>query len=312
MDIVLHALNGVFTVMIMIAFGFWMERKGWFTEDSIGLISKMVNNICLPTFMMSNIVANFTHDKLIELSRGLPVPFISMMLGYFASMFLARAIGVPKNRQAIFQICVAFSNTIFIGLPLGIALFGEEGAPYVMVYYMVNTSLFWTIGMHDLATGSGEDLPWLSWKSIKKVISPPLLGFATGVVMVLLGLQLPQPIFKAFHYIGSMSTPLAMIFIGIAISKTDWNEIHLGKDLVFGMLGRYFVCPLLVIALLPFFDLDPMMQKVFVIIAAMPAMTNISIVAKNYGGDYKYAAMLISVSTVLAIIMIPFYMWLIH
>ncbi len=312
MDIVLHALNGVFTVMIMIAFGFWMERKGWFTEDSIGLISKMVNNICLPTFMMSNIVANFTHDKLIELSRGLPVPFISMMLGDFASMFLARAIGVPKNRQAIFQICVAFSNTIFIGLPLGIALFGEEGAPYVMVYYMVNTSLFWTIGMHDLATGSGEDLPWLSWKSIKKVISPPLLGFATGVVMVLLGLQLPQPIFKAFHYIGSMSTPLAMIFIGIAISKTDWNEIHLGKDLVFGMLGRYFVCPLLVIALLPFFDLDPMMQKVFVIIAAMPAMTNISIVAKNYGGDYKYAAMLISVSTVLAIIMIPFYMWLIH
>lgn len=54
------------------------------------------------------------------------------------------------------------------------------------------------------------------------------------------------------------------------------------------------------------------MEKVFVIMAAMPAMTNTAIVAKGYGGDYKYAAMLTAVSTVLAVFAIPFYMWLIH
>ena len=52
--------------------------------------------------------------------------------------------------------------------------------------------------------------------------------------------------------------------------------------------------------------------KVFVIMAAMPAMTNTAIVAKGYGGDYKYAAMLTAVSTVLAVFAIPFYMWLVH
>ena len=34
--------------------------------------------------------------------------------------------------------------------------------------------------------------------------------------------------------------------------------------------------------------------------------------AKGYGGDYKYAAMLTAVSTVLAVFAIPFYMWLVH
>ena len=48
------------------------------------------------------------------------------------------------------------------------------------------------------------------------------------------------------------------------------------------------------------------------VLAAMPAMTNTAIVAKGYGGDYKYAAMLTAVSTVLAVLSIPFYMWLVH
>lgn len=312
MEVVVHALNGVATVLIMILFGFVMERKGWFSEESISLISRMVNQVCLPTYMLTNILANFQHDQLISMSRGLIVPFISMMAGYFISLLLGRIVDIPRSRKGIFSICVSFSNTIFIGLPLGIALFGEAGVPYIMVYYMVNTTLFWTIGVHDLAIGSGEEVPWFSRRTIRSIISPPLMGFMLGVVMILLEWKLPQPVFKSFHYIGSMTTPLAMLFIGIAMSKTNWQEISVGKDLVVGMLGRYFICPLIVYAIIPFFHLDPMMEKVFVIMAAMPAMTNTAIVAKGYGGDYKYAAMLTAVSTVLAVVMIPFYMWLVH
>ena len=221
-------------------------------------------------------------------------------------------IGVPRAHQGIFSTCVAFSNTIFIGLPLGIALFGDAGAPYIMIYYMVNTTLFWTIAFHDLATCSGTETPLFSWKTLRSIMSPPLMGFMLGVAMVLLEWSLPEPIFRSFHYLGSMTTPLAMLFIGIAMSKTNWNEIALGKELVAAMLGRYLICPWIVFLIIPFLHLEPMMEKVFVIMAAMPAMTNTAIVAKSYGGDYKYAAMLTAVSTVLAIVVIPFYMWVVH
>ncbi len=312
MEIVLHALNGVVTVMIMIAVGFCLERRRWFSEDSISLISRLVNYVCLPTYMMTNILSQFKHDQLITLSHGLIVPLLSMLAGYFISRLLGRLTGVPHEHQGIFSICVSFSNTIFIGLPLGIALFGDEGAPYIMIYYMVNTTLFWTIGLHDLAIGSGAETSLFSLKTLKSIMSPPLMGFMLGVVMVLLELQLPEPLFKSFRYLGSMTTPLAMLFIGIAMSKTNWKEIALGKELVVAMLGRYLICPWIVFLLVPFFNLDPMMEKVFVIMAAMPAMTNTAIVAKGYGGDYKYAAMLTAVSTLLAVIAIPFYMWLVH
>lgn len=312
MDIVLHSLNGVLTVLIMIAMGVLLERKGWFDEKSVSLVSKLVTQVCLPTYMLTNILGRFQHDQLISMSKGLIVPLLSMMAGYFISKLIARLIGVPRSRAGIFTACVSFSNTIFIGLPLGIALFGDEGAPYIMIYYMVNTTLFWTLGVYELASGSGEAVSLFSRQTLHNILSLPLLGFMAGVVMVILEWQLPQPVFKAFSYIGGMTTPLAMLFIGIAMSKTNWQEIKLGKELIVAMLGRYFVCPILVMLMLPFFDLEPLMEKVFVMIAAMPAMTNTAIVAKAYGGDYKYAAMLTAVSTVLAIGMIPFYMWLIH
>ena len=312
MEIILHALNGVLTVMLMIAVGFVLERRGWFSEDSVALISRLVNYVCLPTYMLTNILSQFKHDQLISLSHGLIVPIISMLAGYALSVLLGKIVGVPRVHQGIFSACVAFSNTIFIGLPLGIALFGDAGAPYIMIYYMVNTTLFWTIGFHDLAIGSGAETPLLSKKTLKSIMSPPLMGFMLGVVMVLLEWNLPEPVFKSFHYLGSMTTPLAMLFIGIAMSKTRWEEIAVGKELVVAMLGRYLICPWIVFLILPFFHLEPMMEKVFVIMAAMPAMTNTAIVAKGYGGDYKYAAMLTAVSTVLAVFAIPFYMWLVH
>lgn len=153
---------------------------------------------------------------------------------------------------------------------------------------------------------------WFSRRTLCSIVSLPLVGFMTGAAFVLLEWDLPQPLFAACRYIGSMTTPLAMLFIGIAMSKTDWREIRLGKELLAGMLGRFFICPFIVLGIAPLFHLDEMMTKVFVVMSAMPTMTNTAIVAKSYGGDYKYAAMLTAVSTVLAAAVIPFYMWLIH
>ena len=161
MEIVLHALNGVLTIMLMIAVGFYLERRGWFSEESVALISRLVNYVCLPTYMLTNILGQFKHDQLITLSHGLIVPVISMLAGYFISRLLGRLIGVPlEHRGIFFYLRQLFPIQFFIGLPLGIALFGDAGAPYIMIYYMVNTTLFWTIGFHDLASSNGVTMPF--------------------------------------------------------------------------------------------------------------------------------------------------------
>ncbi len=312
MAIILHALNGVLIVVLMIACGFYLERRGWFSEDGITLLSRLVNQLCLPTYMVANLLRNFSHDQLLSMGRGVALPFLSMLAGYFISKGIARLARIPEARRGIFVTCLSFSNVIFIGLPLGLALFGEAGVPYIMLYYMANTTLFWTLGVHELASSAGTQVPLFSKQSLRQLLSAPLLGFLLGVSMVLLGVSLPGPVLQACAYMGSCTSPLAMLFIGIAMSKAGWREIKVDWQLVLAMLGRFLVCPLILMAMLPHFNLEPLMGQVFLILAAMPTMANTSIVTKYYGGDYQYAAMLTVVSTLLAAGVIPFYMWLSH
>ena len=271
-------------------------------------MAQLVTKVCLPTYMIVNLTVNFSHDQLIEMSGGLPVPIISMALGYFIGHAAARLLKVRRDRVGVFCTVFFVSNTIFIGLPMTLALFGEEGIPYVMLYYMVNTTMFWVVAVHDMASDAGVAAPWLSRKTLKVVLNPPLLGF----LAVMLDWRLPMPIEASFRYLGGMTTPLAMLFIGIAISKASWSEIKFDRELTAAMVGRFVICPLCVMVCLPFFALPKLMSEVFIMQAAMPAMTNTSIVAKVYGGDYKYAAMLTVVSTLLAVITTPFYMWVLR
>jgi len=50
------------------------------------------------------------------------------------------------------------------------------------------------------------------------------------------------------------------------------------------------------------------MKKVFVIQAAMPTMTQIAIVSQAYKADYKYAATMVTVTTMASLVIIPLYM----
>jgi malate permease and related proteins len=53
------------------------------------------------------------------------------------------------------------------------------------------------------------------------------------------------------------------------------------------------------------------MKKVFVIQSALPAMTQTTLMARLYGADTEYAAVLVSTTTIAALFAIPVYMLLI-
>lgn len=114
MEIVLHALNGVLTIMLMIAVGFYLERRGWFSEESVALISRLVNYVCLPTYMLTNILGQFKHDQLITLSHGLIVPVISMLAGLFYQQAARTSDRCSAGAQRdFFNLCQLFQHYFY-------------------------------------------------------------------------------------------------------------------------------------------------------------------------------------------------------
>ena len=76
-------------------------------------MAQLVTKVCLPTYMIVNLTVNFSHDQLIEMSGGLPVPIISMALGYFIGHAAARLLKVRREPGVGVFCTVLFVPTLF-------------------------------------------------------------------------------------------------------------------------------------------------------------------------------------------------------
>ncbi|MCT4606594.1 MAG: AEC family transporter [Marinisporobacter sp.] len=306
--IVADAIQSVLSIMVMIGVGYTLTHKGWFDERISKLFSKLVVRVSLPALMFSNLMKNFNKEMLIESKIGIGIAFSTMFLAYGVSILLVRVLKIPSKRRGLFQSMFALSNTIFIGLPVNLALYGEKSVPMVLLYYIANTTTFWTIGVYNIRKDSGNDEEGIfTFNTLKRIFSPPLMGFLVALIFILLKINPPKFMMDSCRYIGNLTTALSMFFIGIIIHGIHIRDIRFDQHMMILLIGRFIFCPLLVFTALSYFHVPLLMEKVFVIEAAMPVMTQSAIVAQAYGADYKYASVMVSVTTIASLIFIPIY-----
>lgn len=306
----LSSIESILSIIIMITVGYVLTHIGWLTDESSKTFSKIILNVSLPCYMIYNLTSSFDRKKLELLSSGLLIPIITIAASYIISIAVSNVLKIKAGRKGVFRSIFFVSNTIFIGLPVNIALFGESSVPYVLLYYIANTTFFWTVGVYEISkdSGGGDKRNFFSRKTLKRILSPTLMGFSLGILFVLFDIPLPEFATESFKYIGELTTPLAMFFIGIVMHSVKPKELILDKDMTALVAARFLICPFLVLAALRFIPVPSLMGKVFVIQSSMPAMTSTGVVAKGYGSDYQFAAVATVITTVLSMIVIPLYM----
>ena len=310
MDIFLRSISGILVILGMILVGFIIGEKGWFDDKSRGLLAKLVTQVALPCYMLYTITQRFTAADLLKMLPALRFPALSMVILLGIATGVARIFAVRQDRRGLFISMFFNSNTIFVGLPINQALFGDASIPYVLIYYMCNTTFFWTLGTY-LIQRDGEGEAQFDLKtSLKKVFSPPLMGFLLGLVLVMLQIKLPAFLASDLQYLGNLTTPLSMIFIGLSVSHVGVKQLVLGKEQLLILLGRFLVAPLLMASIVYWVPLPSLMKQVFIIQSAMPVMTNTPVVARLYGADSDYAAVMVTETTLATMVVIPILMLL--
>mgnify|MGYP000984411113 CR=1 FL=1 len=303
----LTSFKSILPIVMMILVGYFMARAGWIDDKFGSAITKYLLNIALPCYMVWNLVGSFDREKFFSLVGGIAIPMISMGISYLLAILISDLIKVPRNRKGIFRSIFFCSNTIFVGLPVNLELFGQKSVPYVLLYYIVNTTYFWTIGNYELSCDSpyAQNAPFFSKKTAQKIFTPALLGFMVGILLIVLQVKVPDFVMDTLNYLGFPTTPFALIFIGLVLSSIRLSQLRFDREILILLAARFVLSPALVILLLRFIHVPALMAKVFVVQAAMPAMTNTSIVAKGYGSDYQYASVATVVTTLACIVVIP-------
>lgn len=304
----LNGLNSVLTIFMMIGTGFIMAKRGFFNKETGKLFSKLVLNISLPFMMIVSIPMRFSKEKLFSSLNGIIVAFLSILLTYIIAIVIAHILKIDRAKRGVFYAMFTFSNSIFIGLPINLSLFGEESATYVFLFYLANTSLFWTVGVYNIRKYSSDVTMELSKINfLKKIFSPPFIGFIVGLALVFLEIKLPPFIVDSLKYIGNLTTPLSMFFIGIVIYSINFRDIRLDIPTYFVLIGKFLVAPLMMFMCLKLFELPQLLNNVFILEATMPIMTQVALVSEFYGANSEDVSFMVGFTTVLSILIIPIY-----
>ena len=241
MSEVMNALQAVLSIMLMIGLGMLLTKLKWIDERTSKFLSKLVVKVALPATVLNNMLTKFTKASLAGMAAGLISPYAAMLIGGLLGWYVAKLLKIPRRRKGTFVCMFTLSNAVFVGLPVCNALFGEDSSAYTLLYYIANTTLFWSIGnaliSHDgnlrreeLAFGMIPSYLFSKDKAnarfipaknalerLKKLIPIPLLALALSLILLMCEITLPQFVMDSAKYVGNMVTPLSLLFLGYCL-----------------------------------------------------------------------------------------------
>lgn len=304
MESFLHAVASVTIILLLTATGYFCAAMGWMSPQAKRFISKFTMSVAIPCMCVYGLTNNLTHE-LLALSLGfLLVPLLSTVGAFLLSLLVGRLLKLPRKRLGVFMMMCSVSNAIFIGLPMCTELFGEACTPYVMLYYLVNTSFVQLVGL-SLVRWAGEG-GGFDKRMIKKFLTTPaVIGVLVSFVLVFTGIKLPSLVMSYCKYMNNLVTPLALLLTGYIIYEIGLKNLKLDRDLAIMLLFRFLLVPGVSFALCELFGVAGLGRSVLLVETAMPVVTQTVVAAADYGADEQFAAQGAALSTLACFVVIP-------
>ena len=308
MSLFLTSITSIIPIIAIIVLGYILQVKGWFGDAFGSNLSRLIMNVALPASIFVSVMKYLTLDKLISLSGGLLYTFVAFILGYIVAYIAVVVFKVRPGRRGTMINTFVNANTIFIGLPLNVALFGDQALPYFLIYYITNTISTWTLGVYlmasDSKSGQSKKTSKFDWK---KLLPAPLVGFLVALLVLVLRIPIPDFATNTLTYVGNIVTPLSLIYIGIVLAKAGLKTITFDKDTIVTLVGRFILAPLIMLLVLKFFapNMATVELKTFMIQSATPALAVLPILANQGKGDVEFSTNVVTLSTVLFFVVIP-------
>ncbi len=304
-----NGIDAITTLFILMGIGFLLKKRGVFNRSAERFIVDLLQRAAIPGLMLYNVMNQFTEEFLRANYPAILASFLTLMGSIIIGLLVARAFAIGEKNQGVFTTMFAFSNTIFIGIPVITGIFGEQGIPFLMLFYLMNTFLFWTLGVYLIGGDQGVHL--FSRQSLKKIFNPAMLAFLLGVLLMFNDIVLPGPVTRSLKYFSDIVTPLSTLYMGSIIADLSLKKLPGLKPTLLIITGRFVISPLLAYVILTIFGFSGLLVQVLVIASALPVMTQVSVLAGYYGKDKQYTAFMTALTTLLAIFILPLYLQMI-
>lgn len=296
-------LAGLF---LLIAVGYAAVKLRILPASSTKLLSNLLMQITLPATVLVSLVRPFDPSFIQE---GVLIVVIGtglfLLYGLLAAL-LAPLFRVPQGRRGVWIFSGMFSNNGFMGFPVALALFQEEGLALAVFLGIPFNLLAYTLGPRLMCMDHGaEDTgPAPSWRSI--LFTSVNCATILGLVLYLAQISIPSVLSTPLTHLSNITTPLSMLVTGMNLTGGRVSDLVRDRDAFSISFLRLILFPVITWAILCLLPIsNPLLVGVTLIIMAMPSAAISAILAETYHSDKEFAARTVFLSSLLCLITIP-------
>jgi len=230
------------------------------------------------------------------------VPSIYLLIVLFVlviTVFVAKWIFKEKKDYSIAVVVAIIGNTGNLGIPLNIAIFGEQSIPYSTVINLVNVFIVYTLGVYFYSRGT-----YNVKTSLTNIVKLPILWAATIAIILSVNNYKPSEVIMNTLMMGAYASMTMQLFLfGIYLYGSKIKEIS--KSLVIWVMSiKFLILPILTFFILYNIDLDVTIKGIIFIELMMPlAVANINL-ASLYDCKPKIVTALVFISSLIFLVMI--------
>lgn len=303
MELALICLKQVVQLFILILFGIIMDKTKMVNNSGKQILSSILINFAVPCMIVNSYFNSFNDDVSNNITLSFIYSFLICALGIVISIIASKP--VEDKNKGTFRFACSFSNAAYMGFPLVKALLGDEGIIYASSYVTIFNILLWSIGyMFFSNKTSFKDL-------LKKLVTcPPIIAVIIGLLIYAFKIPVSEVIATPINSIGSMTTPISMIIIGITIAQSNVKELLKNIEVYYAITIRLIIIPILSLLLIKLFKMPDIVRNAILILHACPAAAITTLLAIENNKDEQYAAGIVVVSIILSILTLPLYTYL--
>ena len=222
-------------------------------------------------------------------------PSIYLGIALFAiviSAIFAKFLFSNKKEYSIATVAAIIGNTGNLGIPINIAIFGEESIPYTTIINLMNVFVVYTIGVFYYSRGTYD-----AKTSLLNILKLPILWAAILAIILSVNNYKPSPEIMNTLMMGAYASMTMQLFLfGIYLYGSQIKEIS--KKLVIWVLTfKFILLPLLAFLILINIELDSMVKGIIFIELMMPlAVANVNL-ASLYDCKPKLTTALVFISS---------------
>ncbi|MEO9122064.1 MAG: AEC family transporter [Burkholderiaceae bacterium] len=291
----------VFTLVLpdflLIALGWVLLHKLKFSRDFFQNAERLVYFVLFPALLFHSITQ--TPISIASASTLLQATVAAMGFGV-ALAWLAVPVLKPDPVDHASTAQCAFRFNTYIGLSIALSLGGTKGQTIMAIIVGFAVPISNMAAVHALARQNGG-------KALKEMAKNPfIIATVLGLLVNLLGVPVPKPIDVVLGRLGTSAIAIGLLCVGATLSLR--GGLAAGRLMSWMIVARLIVNPIGAIFIGWMLELPPLERQILLLFCALPPSSTAHVLAARMGGNGPLTATIMSVSTLLSALTIPFWL----